>query len=164
MGIVKRSDKLSFYGVVSGENVTFERMKGFTEISKSKNAVEYTRQYVDMEFEESDVVGYAPSLSISFDQHTGNNVHRDLTDIFDRELTGAAAVRDIVVVDFTQEISGRTGCYRARKRSYAVIPADEGGNLDRYDYSAQLKAKSGVTEGIATTADEWQTCTFSEEE
>ena len=32
MGIVKRSDKISFWGVKKASAVTFNRMKGFTEI------------------------------------------------------------------------------------------------------------------------------------
>lgn len=163
MGIVKRSDKVSFYGVSNGSTAAFERMKGFTEISKSKNAVEYSRQYVDMPFEESDVVGYAPSISISFDQHTDNSVHDDLVEIFDKEKTGADAVREIVTVDFTQPVSGKDGVFAARKRSYAVIPSDEGGSSDRYDYSAELKVKSEPVEGTASSDDDWQTCTFTAE-
>ena len=139
-------------------------MKGFTEISKSKNAVEYTRQYVDMAFEESDVIGYAPSISIAFDQHTDDAVHADIVNIFNKEMTGEAAVRDLVVVDLTESVTGKAGSFKAYKRSYAVIPGDEGSNLDRYDYSATLKVKSDVTEGTATTTDGWQTLTFTESE
>lgn len=164
MGIVKRSDKLSFWGVKTSNTETFNRMKGFTEISKSKNAVEYTRQYVDMEFEESDVIGYAPSISIAFDQHTDDAVHEDIVEIFNKEMVGEAAVRNLVVVDLTQPVQSKAGSFKAYKRSYAVIPGDEGSNLDRYDYSATLKVKSDVTEGTATTTDGWQTLTFTESE
>lgn len=164
MGIVKRSDKVSFYGVKSAGTTTYKRMKGFTEISKSKNAVEYTRQYVDMPFEESDVVGYAPSISIGFDQHTGNDVHTDIADIFDSEKSGEDGVREIIVVDFTQAADSPANTYAARKRSYAVIPDGEGSNLDRYDYTATLKAKSESAEGTATSTDNWLTCTFTAKE
>ena len=53
--LVKRADKLAFYGVPGeGEGtVIYYRMKGFTEISISKNSKEYTRQYVDEAFEET---------------------------------------------------------------------------------------------------------------
>lgn len=164
MGIVKRSDKISFWGVKKASAVTFNRMKGFTEISKSKNAVEYTRQYVDMPFEESDVIGYAPSISIAFDQHTDDAVHADIVDIFNKEMTGEAAVRDLIVVDFTQETEDDPGSYKAYKRAYAVIPGDEGSNLDRYDYTATLKVKGDVIEGTATSDDGWQTATFTEDD
>lgn len=164
MGIVKRSDKVSFYGVAGENTVTYTRMKGFTEISKSKNAVEYTRQYVDMPFEESDVVGYAPSISVGFDQHTDNAVHSDIIKIFDTESCGEDAVREIVVADFTNPVSGTPNTYAARKRSYAVIPDGEGANLDRYDYTATLKAKSESIEGTVTSSDNWLTCTFTKKE
>ena len=56
--IVKRSEKIPFYGVVEDGNVIYKRMTGFTEISVSKNPIEHKRQYVDEPFERNDVVGY----------------------------------------------------------------------------------------------------------
>lgn len=55
MALVKRSDKKAFIGVTKNTTTTFHRMKGFTQISTSKNPVEYSRKYVDMDFEISDV-------------------------------------------------------------------------------------------------------------
>lgn len=163
MAIVKRSDKKTFYGVTSGAKTTYHKMSKFTEISASKNPVEYSRQYVGDDFEVSDVVGYAPSVSIAFDLHSDDPVHEDIADIFDRELTGDEAVREIIIVDFTKE-EGGSGKYKAYKRSFAVVPGDEGNDLDRYSYSAELKAKSKITEGTAQSSDGWQTVTFAEGE
>ena len=164
MSFVKRSDKKAFFGVVVDKTTTFYRMKGFTEISTSKNAQEYSRKYVDMDHEETDVIGFAESISIAFDQHTDNACHNDIVEIFDREKTGTAAVREIVVVDFTQPVEGQEGYYKARKRSYSVIPSDEGSDTDKYGYSATLKVKGDMIEGTATTKDEWQTAEFTENE
>lgn len=164
MAMVKRSDKVAFYGVKKDMTTTFHRMKNFTEISQSKNPVEYSRQYVDEDFEESDVIGYAPTVSISLDQHTDSPVHDDIVQIFDKEMTGDAAVREVVIVDFTQAVNGKEGHYVARKRKYAVVPGDEGSDTDHYGYSAELKSKSTYTEGTATSTDEWMTCTFSDAE
>ena len=155
MGIVKRSDKKAFY-MVEGE-IVFNRMIGFTEISKSMNPLEYTRKYVDCNMEESDVVGYAPSLTITFDEHEGNPVHDDIKNIFDHEKTGSEAVRKIAIVDFTQPVPGEEGAYFAKIRDYAVIPESEGNGTEHYEYSATLKAKSEVLSGIATSNDGWYT-------
>lgn len=162
MGIVKRSDKKSFYKV-NGEEV-YTRMTGFTEISKSMNASEYTRKYVDCDFEESDVVGYSPSLSVAFDEHTENHVHSDMKEIFDEEKTGEDAAREIVTVDFTQPVSGSENTYAARMRKYAVIPSNEGSGTEHYEYSATLKSKSETVSGTATSIDDWQTITFTAKE
>ena len=163
--VVKRSDKKSFYGIIGeGSEVTFHRMKGFTEISKSKNPEEYSRKYVDMDFEETDVIGYSESISIAFDQHTEDAVHEDIAEIFDKEKIGTAAIRDIVTVDFTQPVTDKAGHFKARKRSYSVIASDEGGDTEKYGYSAELKVKSHMVEGTATSTDEWQTLTFTEDE
>lgn len=161
MGIVKRSDKKAFYGIQNGDSVTYGRMQGFTQIAKSMNPVEYSRKYVDMDFEESDVVGYAPSIALSFDEHSGNAVHADIKAIFDGEKTGDDAVREIVVVDFTQPVSGTEGAYAAKKRKYALIPADEGSGSENYSYTASLKVKGETVSGTAVSSDNWQTLTFT---
>lgn len=164
MALAKRSDKKAFYGVKSGMQTTFHRMSKFTEISVSKNPKEYSRQYVDEDFEVSDVTGYAPTLSVSFDLHTDNPVHADIAEIYDGELTSDDAVREIIIVDFTNETEAKSGKYKAYKRSYAVLPENEGGDTDRYGYSATFKAKSGVVSGYAQSSDMWQTVTFTENE
>ena len=113
--MVQRADKLAFYGVKGEEDaVTYHRMKGFTDMSQSKNPKEYSRQYVDEYFEQTDVTGYSPSISYGFDQYVGNPVHEDIVAITDGEMIGNDAVRSIVIVDMTQEATG--GKYPAEKR------------------------------------------------
>ena len=75
--VVKRCKKLAFYGVPNGDEgtYTFYRMKGFDDITTNKNPREYSRQYVDEEFEQTDVVGYNPSISFGFDRFSGDSVH-----------------------------------------------------------------------------------------
>lgn len=148
--LVKRADKLAFYGV-PGEGsgtATYYRMKGFTEISVSKNSKEYTRQYVDEAFEETDVTGYSPSVSYAFDRYKEQTPQSDIVKITDDELTGDDAIREIVFVDMTSKESG--GNYLAKKRSFAVIPDSEGGSTDAYTYSGSFKAK-GPSEDVTVT-------------
>ena len=154
--MVQRSDKVAFYGVNGG----YTRMTGFTSLSTAKNAKEYSRQYVDQAFEDSDVIGYSPSIGYSFDQYTGNAVHTDLVAVSDSELVGSSAVREIIVVDKTVA-GGAVGSFVARKRSFAVIPDADGDGTDSYAYSGNFKTKSVVTVGEATTTDGWQTITFA---
>ena len=45
--LVKRSDKVSFFGNMGTGTETFNRMRGFTTLSGSKNPTEYSRRYVD---------------------------------------------------------------------------------------------------------------------
>lgn len=154
--MVQRSDKVAFFGVNGG----FTRMTGFTSLSTSKNAKEYARQYVDQAFEDSDVIGYSPSIEYAFDQYTGNAVHADIVGISDSELVGSSAVREIIVVDKT--VAGVVnGSFVARKRSFSVIPDADGDGTDSYAYSGSFKTKSAVVLGEATTTDNWQTITFT---
>lgn len=161
--LVKRHQKVAYYGVPTsaGSTPTFTRMQGFTSMSTSKNSIEYSRQYVDEAFEESDVTGYSPSMSYAFDQYKGNAVHDDIVNITDNELTGNDAVREIVLVDLADKKTG--GGYAARKRSFAVIPDSEGDSTDAYTYSGTFKTKGEGTKGTAVLAADEQTVTFTED-
>ena len=160
--LVKRHQKVAYYGVPEsgGSTTTFTRMQGFTSLSTAKNSKEYSRQYVDEAFEESDVTGYSPSMSYAFDQYKGNAVHDDIVAITDDELTGDDAVRDIVLVDLTEK-SG--SAYTARKRSFAVIPDSEGDSMDAYTYSGTFKTKGAIIKETATIDESTNPLTFSPE-
>ncbi len=158
--IVKRYKKLAFYGVPTADGeggYTFYRMKGFDEISTSKNPREYSRQYVDEEFEQTDVVGYNPSITFGFDRFSGDAVHADIIEIFDGEKVGADAVRPIIMVDMADDNA------LAIKRDFSVIAENEGSGLEAYKYSGTFRVKGASVFGTATSNDGWQTCTFVEE-
>lgn len=158
--IAKRSDKIAFYGIVNGENVEYKRMRGFTELSINKNPVEYSRRYIDEKTERNDVVGYAPSISYSFDKFSDDAVHNDIITVADDELIGADAVRSIILVDLTAE--NADGGYPAVSRSWSVIPDSEGNDTDAYTYSGTLKANGDIIKGTAASSDDWMSCTFTE--
>lgn len=159
--IVKRSDKLTFFGVANGDGVvTYHRMRGFSEISIKKNSKEYSRQYVDEEFEQSDVVGYSPSISFAFDQFKEDVVHQDLIALAESELVGDAAVRSILMVDLSQ--TDAEGKCPAVKRDFTVIFDAEASSMDAYSYSGTMKVKGEKIFGVAQSADEWTTCEFTE--
>ena len=156
--IVKRSERLSFMDT-TGDGASFARMTKFTSLKGSKNPMEYSRQYVDMDVESSDVVGYAPAIEYSFDRHTDTPVHEKIAEITDDELLGTDTYVDIVTVDkFAVDSKGNAP---ARKRTYSVVADSEGDGTDALIYSGNFKAVSEITEGYATTADEWQTITFT---
>ena len=158
--LFKRCDKLAFYGVKGSDGaVVYKRMTGFTEISTSKQPIEYKRQYVDEEFETSDVVGYSPAISYSFDRYSGNDVHDDIVKITDDELLGIDAVRSIIIVDMKSE---KNSGYEAISRDFSVIPDSEGGSLDAYTYSGSFKANGAKKRGIARSEDNFETITFGE--
>ena len=163
--LVQRADKVAFMGVptTAGGTTTivYHRMQGFTDMSKSLNPKEYSRQYVDEAFEQTDVVGFSPSIAYGFDQYKGNAVHDDLVKLSDNEAVGTAAVRSIVIVDFTKE-TAETGAFEAKKREFSVIPDSEGGSTDAYTYSGNFKVKGNQIEGVATSSDDWMTLTFTE--
>ena len=159
--IVKRSDKLTFFGVVGEDGVvTYHRMRGFSEISIRKNSKEYSRQYVDEEFEQSDVVGYSPSISFAFDQFKNDAVHSDLIALAESEEVGESAVRSILMVDLSQ--ADDAGVCPAVMREFTVIFDSEASSMDAYSYSGNMKVKGEKIFGTATSEDAWSTCLFAE--
>lgn len=157
--LVKRSEKIPFYGITdSSGNVTYHRMTGFTTASVSKNPIEYSRQYVDEDFERSDVVGYSPAIEYMFDMYTDNEVHRDIAAIADREQLGTCAVRSIVTVDFSKP---QNDGYSAVRRDFSVIPDSEGDGFEAYRYGGTMKAAGDKEFGTAATGDNGKTVTFT---
>lgn len=152
--IVARHKKVAFYGVIGSDGAEkFLRMPKFTQLSQSKNPIEYSRQYVDEPFQETDITGYSPSISYAFDLHRNCEVQQDIVNITDNELIADEAVRNIVVADIDEGT--------AIKRAYAVIPSSEGDNINVYTYSGTFKCKGEKVHGTAVSDDNWQTITFA---
>lgn len=160
--IVGRHEKVAFFGVKDAEGaVSYHRLKGFTELSTSKNPKEYSRQYVDESFERTDIIGYATSIGYKFDEMADNTVHADLVSIEENEVVGGAAIREIVMVYLNRE--GTTGgTFEARKRSFTVVPDSSGSETDAMIHSGTFKANGESVIGYATTEDGWETMTFTE--
>lgn len=154
--LVTRPKKLAFWGLPNGQ---YHRMEGFTDLSYSQNPKEYSRQYVDEEFERTDITGYAPSISYSFDRYTGNDVLRDIVKITENEYIGELMRRTIVTVDMTTEavISAEKRSAQAKMRDYAVIPDSNGDTTDCLTYSGNFKTRGMLIDCIATSDDDWQT-------
>lgn len=158
MGLYARSDKVAFYGVPgTGDAVNYHRMKNFTSLSISKNAKEYSRQYVDEVSERTDVVGYATGIAYNFDLDPDYDVHKDIVEITDKEKIGDDAVRTIINVDMKSE--GTDGKKKAVKRNYSIIPDAEGDSLDAYTYSGNFKATSEAEEIEVTVSQDGLTIT-----
>lgn len=156
--LVKRSDKVAFLNVGTSTEKVFERMRKFTEISTSKNATEYSRQYVDEGGETTDTIGYAEEKSYAFDQYKNNAVHEKIVNITDEELTEDDATVEILVVDKSK--ASDDGKYDARLRKYAVVPDGEGDSNDAYTYSGSLKSKGKFEKVKATLSEDERTATI----
>lgn len=155
--LVGRSQRLSFMKTSDNKYV---RMTKFTSLGDSKDAKEYSRQYVDEDSETSDVVGYASGVSYEFDRHTNNPVHETIAKITDDEIVGTDARVEIVTVDLFDSATTKN-TFNARSRAYSVIPDGSGDGTDSLAYSGTFKAAGAITKGTATSADEWQTVTFT---
>ncbi len=155
--LVKRNQKVAYMDVSTTEIPNFQRMRKFTEISTSKNAVEYSRTYVDEDGETTDITGYGEEKSYAFDQYTNNPVHQKIVDITENEKTDDDALVKVLVVDKTQAIGNG---FKARLRTYAVVPDTEGDATEAYTYSGTLKRNSKYTVGVATLSLDEKQATF----
>lgn len=124
--------------------------EGFTDLSESKNAKEYTRKYVHEKTERSDVVGYSPSISYSFDMYSGDPVCEKVAEITDEEKIGEDAHLPVIVVHLWDEVS--PGVFTAYKRDYAVIPGSKGSGTDALIYTGTMKAVGEKVKGKFTLA------------
>lgn len=164
--IIERHKVLAFFGIpVASENThNYYRMRKFTQLSHSKNPVEYSRQYVDEPFQQTDVVGFAPQYDYAFDKHSTVPVQQDIISITNNELLGDEAVRPIILVDTTDaavdESDPNKATAYAYKRDYSVIPSTEGDNINIYTYSGSLKARGEKEYIKVSTADNWRTVTI----
>lgn len=156
--LIKRSKRVSFMNVGTTDEPKYIRMQGFSSMSESKSAKEYSRQYVDEDTERSDVVGYATQIGYSFDRHSPFSVHEKIAEITDNEYTGSDATVEIVTVDLFTDGDAKV----ARKRAYSVIPDTTGDGTDALIYSGNFRAAGEFTLGTATSSDKWQTVTFTE--
>ncbi|MDY4976314.1 MAG: hypothetical protein SO147_05390 [Clostridia bacterium] len=159
--IVQRAKKLAFYGV-EGDNqsVVFHRMKGFTKLETEKNPSEYSRQYVDELFEETDVTGYSPAVNYEFDRYADDPVHQDIVALTDEEKVGDEAIRTLIMADLA--VPNEDGSYPAISRDFAVIPDSEGDGTDAYIYTGAFRAKGEKVFGTVVISGD--TAVFTQQE
>lgn len=142
--LVGRYEKVAYLKVDN----EYLRMKGFTDMSGSKNIQEYTRRYVDEKGETTDVTGISNEIGFAFDLHSNDKVHEKIAKIFDDEKVGNEAIVEILVVDFTGNASGNS--FPAKLRTYTVIADSDGDSTDAYTYSGTFKSKGEAKAGTAT--------------
>lgn len=159
--LVKRSDKVAYMNTATSEAPKYERMRKFTEMSNSRNPQEYSRQYVDRDGEDTDIVGFSPEKGFAFDEYANNPVHKKIVDIIEDEKKGDDAIIEILVVDKSRPVE--SGGYEARKRNYAVVADSDGDDTNAYTYSGSFKsngdfekvtAELNADETIATIKEE----------
>lgn len=155
--LVMRTGKLAFYKIPGNDYYT--RMEGFTSLSTSKGAKEYSRQYVDEDFERTDITGYATSTSYELDRYDGHPVTDDIISIHENELIGQNAVRSIIQVDMTtvDDSSGYAQAATGKMRDYAVIPDTDGDTTDCMTYSGTFKTRGEMEDVTVYSTDDFQT-------
>lgn len=141
-------EKWAAFLQILGDTPTYERMgEGFTELSESKNPKEYSRTYKHENFERTDVVGYSPSISYSFDAYTNDPCTKELAKIADGEYTGNLAQRKVCTVNLWEEDETTPGTYVAYERTYAIIPDSKGDGEEAVTYSGTMKCVSEKVKG-----------------
>lgn len=164
--LVKRSEKVSFLEVIGADGSSkYYRMQGFTNMEFSHNTKEYTRQFIDEDFERTDTIGHSKSVSYEFNHFKDNPALEEIVKITDNELTGLDAVRNIVTVDMTTKTNLTPGTYSADAtiRPYAIVPGSDGGSTECMTYSGDFKSR-GTEEKIKASSmdNDWEEITIPE--
>lgn len=153
----KRSDVVNFMGLTA-DATEHIRMKGFTSVPDNTNVETDETKYVDEKNKRKRTTGYATEKSYEADRIVGNKIHDLLAEVQELEKTDVNV--PIVTVDFNKE-GTTSGTYYARRRLYNVIPDSAGDDENKYTISGTLGANGEIEEGMATSDDNWKTCTFT---
>lgn len=149
-GLVLRADQAAYMNTGTGTTATYSRIgEGFTTFAESKNPKEYTRQYIHMTQEQTDVIGYSPSIGYSCDVYDDDPCCTKIVTITDNELVGEDAQIDVVIVDLYKEDNGTAP---ARKRTYSVVPDSVADGTEALVYTGNLRAVTAFVEGTFTIA------------
>lgn len=149
MSLVIRSQWAAYMECGTDTSKTYNLMgEGFTDLSESKNPVEYNRHYVHEKSERSDVTGYSPSLAYSMDYYDNDPVCKEIRTITDDEKVGSDAQRNIVLVDLFDKKNGGSGdTYTAYQRTYSIIPDSKGSGTDALIYTGTIKSAGDMKKG-----------------
>ena len=158
--MIKRNKKLAFIKFDEMGSDVYARLEGFTQFSVSTNPKEYSRKYIDEDFERSEVAGYSPSISYKFDYDTNIDMHNLFLSVSEPETTGEAAKFTFAIVDLSKE---EDGMYLAKIRDFNVIPQSEGDDPDAYTYSGIMKAAGPCSFAYVSSEDDWKTMKVVEE-
>lgn len=150
MALVMRADLAHYMDTSATTTPSYSRIgEGFTDFTESKNAQEYTRQYIDEQTQTTDVVGYSPSIAYSADIYSDDPVCQKIVEITDGELVGEAAQVIIVTADESTISSTVTTC-TGYKRTYSVIPDQKGSGVQQLVYTGTLRAVGDQVVGTWT--------------
>ena len=162
--MIGRHEVVAFLGVKANDKVVYKRMRGFEEMSTSRNPEKYEPKYVDEKNKKSIVTGYATSISYKFDYEVNYDVHSVITNITELEKTGCDAVVEIVIVNTAKPAATGASSFAAYRRKFTVTPNTDGDDANVMKYSGSFDANGELEVGTATTKDEWETAEFSANE
>ena len=147
--LVQRNQWASYMDTGTSDAEEYNLMgDGFTSLTESKNPKEYSRQYVNMATEATDVVGYAPSIAYACDVYSGDPCIQKIMKITDDEAVGTDAQVPIVNVNLW---TGTEEAREATRRMYSVIPDSKGDGTDALVISGNFKAVGDQVKGTFNT-------------
>lgn len=119
--------------------------RGFALFEEKKKPERVTRQYFHESGSRTRIVGYTPEIKYELDAIARDEASLAIRGITDRELSGDAAIVQVLSVDMTAESVG--GAYPAICRSYCVV-ADGCGGDDVLSYKGTLVCASPAVRGV----------------
>ena len=121
--------------------------EGFTDVTTSFNAQEYSTKYISDITERSYLTGYAPEASFTVDIWSHNPAIERILEVIRQEKLGTDAVCELLYVDAYEWDGVPPNEAPARKRKWSIIPGDMGSGVEALTASGSFRAASDTEFG-----------------
>lgn len=147
MAAIKRYDRQYYLNVGDADKPVWAIVgEGFLRFEEKKNAKTVYRRYFHAEDIIGDNEGYSAEIIYEAEVVKGSPTICKISEITNREQTGACAVVDVLAVDRFDD-GGLPGAYKAYLRSYSVIPDSVGEGGEALRISGRLVANGEIRVG-----------------
>lgn len=152
MAVRKRPQKASYIDIGKADTPSFVLMgTGFTELNESPSAQNSSKKYVNQYSATKSVTSYDWSTPFSADQIASEEAVAFICNIGEKQLTGADAEADYVMVDLDKKAGSTANTFQARKIRVAVAVSEFPDNDGELGVSGDLLGVGDIVIGSFNT-------------
>lgn len=138
----------------SGSTPNYELVNvGTTKFDESSNPTEKSTQYIGQKVKINSVTGYDVVFAMENELIKNEKVIEDMEEIFDKQLTGEKAKRNVVVAKLWKPVEGSANTYEAKKVRVSCVITDKTRTAgETIKLNGSLKGASEVVYGKFNTS------------
>lgn len=156
MGSVRERRMQANYINIGKDAESFAFMgAGFTDANEKPSAKTSSKRYINDKSETKSITGYDWSTDITADQIRSEEAIAFFVNVGEKQLTGADAESDYIIVDLDQKATGEGATdttFHARKIHVAIEVSEFGNEDGEMTISGSLLGKGDMVEGVFDTA------------